>query len=421
MISKKKVLLVGIYDKNTITLAPQMLKTYAEQFPISQKFDIQTLDLSIFSQESKEHIDRIKSKNPDIVGFSTYIWSMPSIKKILPNLQTKIVLGGPQCTGVEEELMNEFPNINYVVSGEGIVTFKELLEVFAKEKNITDVRGVSGKNFKNPSREIIKNLDSIPSPYERIFSENKGLEWIAYETSKGCPFGCKYCTWGFSKEMRYYSLQRVIKDLDTILNEKSIKKIYLCDSSILYDKERAKKILGFIRDKNPEVSVRYEFDAVHLDDELISYLVSLKNNEFNFGLQSTNPSALKTMGRRFNKKKFEQNYHKLISNSQNSKITIDLIYGLPGDNYRGYANSLDYVLTFKEVNWILTNPLIILPGSDFYKEREKYGIVLRDKESYIVSENDTFSKEDMARARKLSYLVSTIYLNKDLRLALQPK
>ena len=255
----------------------------------------------------------------------------------------------------------------------------------------------------------------MPSPYPRIFEEHRALEWIAYETSRGCPYLCGFCTWGYSKKMRYHELERVFSDLDVILTQAGLERLYLCDSSILLDKPRAKAILRHVIRTNRDVVIRYEFNAEHLDDEIIELLLELPENEFNFGVQTVNPAALRAMRRPFHRQKFEANYAKMARRTERTSITMDVIYGLPGDDLDGFESTLEYVMGFDHVRWILTNPLILLPGSDFHREAARHGIEVRDDLSCIVESTATFSKADMAEAIRLSFLVSVVYFNERVR------
>jgi hypothetical protein len=81
----------------------------------------------------------------------------------------------------------------------------------------------------------------------------------------------------------------------------------------------------------------------------------------------------------------------------------------------GYKESLNYAISLDGVSRVLTNPLIVLPGSEFYREMNKYEIKLRDKKSYVVSENYTFSEEGIESAKQYSFFVAVIYLNSRLR------
>jgi radical SAM superfamily enzyme YgiQ (UPF0313 family) len=414
-----KVLLVGIYDTNTVALAPEILRAYVEQFPIAEAYDIRTLNLSIFSQSVEQMIELIRREDAAIVGLSTYIWNVTHVRRIAAAIAGTVIVGGPQCNGAAERLLAENPGIDVVVTGEGEETFKELLEYYAGERPLDGIDGITTRFDRGKPRAVLAELDRVPSPYARIFRERPALDWIAYETSRGCPYLCGFCTWGYSKKMRYFALDRVLADLDVLLAQPGLRRIYLCDSSILLDKPRAKAILEHVIAKGRDVMLRYEFNAEHLDDEIIELLLKLPGNEFNFGVQTVTPAALKAMRRPFHRAKFEENYDKLAVRSARATITMDVIYGLPGDDLEGYKASLDYTMGFDRVKWILTNPLILLPGSDFHADAERHGIVLRDDDSCIVASTATFPEADMEEAIKISFWVSTVFFNERLREAVK--
>jgi radical SAM superfamily enzyme YgiQ (UPF0313 family) len=191
--------------------------------------------------------------------------------------------------------------------------------------------------------------------------------------------------------------------------------LYLCDSSILLEKERAKLILRRIIERNRDMVLRYEFNAEHLDDEIIDLLLQLPENEFNFGVQTTNPRALQIMKRPFKREKFEENYWKMARRVERTSITMDVIYGLPGDDLEGFKESLNYTMSFERVKWILTNPLILLPGSDFHRDAEKHGLKLRDRESGVVESASSFPAEQMREASRISFMAATVFFNARLR------
>lgn len=413
---KQKVLLVGMYDTSTVSLAPQILRAYAEQYPeIKEGFEISIIEFSIFNDSVEDVAEAINKRTPDIVGFSVYIWNIQEILEVVRRVSARIILGGPQVTGIEKELLKDNPDLDFILTGEGEAGFKQLLEFFLGKRAIGSVQGVTTRELQN-ERGPSTDLATVPSVYERIFKENPDISWISLETSRGCPMGCGFCTWSSDKKMRYYGIDRVKKDLDVILSQPKVKSIYLCDSSLLLNKPRAKEILNYIIDAKADVSIRYEFSVEQLDEEICDLLACLPRHEFNFGIQSINQKALKDMGRVFRKEVFERHYQMVTEKFRNANnITVDLIYGLPGDNIDGYKQSLDYALSLPEVRRVLTNPLIVLPGSAFFRDREKYKIVLRDQRSYMVKSNYTFSEHEMDLARKYSFYVAVIYFNYQLR------
>lgn len=412
-----KVLLVGIYDINTVSLAPQLLSAYAERMLPNNDITIQTVEFSIFSDTPESMVAKILSFQADVVCFSCYIWNFNLIKTIIPHLRAKIVLGGPQVTGIERQILQSCPEIDIIVTGEGEETFTDLLRYFSGQKLLSGIPGITTREIQTSPRDSTR-LEDIPPLYQAIFQKNPNISWVSFETSRGCPMGCGYCTWGYNRKMRYFPLEYVLSELEIILRNPHINEIYLCDSSLLLNKERAKTILDHIILIGSDKIIRYEFSPDQLDDEIIERMIKLPTNEFNFGIQTTNPAALKEIGRTFDKEKFEKNYFKFIKAFPSAQITIDLIYGLPGDDLKGYIESMNYAMNLPGVTRILTNPLIALPGSRFFKDREKYGFFLADDESYLVMENYSFPKDQMLMARRYSFYLNVLFLNTAFKNAL---
>lgn len=414
---KKKILLVGIYDTNTVSLAPYILRYYAEKHSsVAAQFEIVTMEFSIFSDTIERMASVINKESADIVGFSVYIWNVNEVLEVIKILRESVViLGGPQVNGIEKDFLRDNPKIGIIITGEGEDTFTSLLEYFVGRKELENIAGITTRDIQTPRGPAVE-IEKIPFVYEHIFRDNPNLSWISLETSRGCPMECGFCTWSSERKMRYQSIDKVKHDLDIILSQPSIKFIYFCDSSLLYNKKRAKQILKHIIDAGSDRVFRYEFSAEQLDEALIDMLAKLPGHEFNFGIQSINEKALRNIGRVFRRDVFECNY-KLIAEKFKgaNNITIDLIYGLPGDNIEGYRASLNYVLSLPEVGRIITNPLVVLPGSAFYRDRDKYKLELRNDKSYIAKSNYTFSATEMGLARKYSFFTTVIYFNYYLR------
>ena len=94
--------------------------------------------------------------------------------------------------------------------------------------------------IKNEKQKPIKNLDIIPFPYDNI--ENLENKIIYYETSRGCPFQCQYCLSSLEEGVRYFSLDRVYKDLDFFIDN-NIKQVKLVDRTFNCHKERCISIM----------------------------------------------------------------------------------------------------------------------------------------------------------------------------------
>src|SRR5699024_1281148 len=126
-----------------------------------------------------DHWDRILKEiykeQADIIAFSCYIWNVEQTIKMLPlirNVQpeAKIILGGPEVSFYGDKWIKKVQEIDYIVKGEGEVTFYELLQFLQSDEQIpSEVNGIiyrsNDQMLETPDREVIKNLDVIPFPY----------------------------------------------------------------------------------------------------------------------------------------------------------------------------------------------------------------------------------------------------------------
>lgn len=183
--------------------------------------------------------------NVEIYGFSLYVWNerismtlAETIKKNNP--KSIIVFGGPSVPSDSEQFLNKHPFIDYLVHGEGEMSFVELLTAIGKRTNLLDVPGISFKNngeyFNTGERTRSKDLDCLPSPFltgvfDEILNDPYKFQGI-WETNRGCPFQCSFCFWGsnLKAKIAQFSMDRLQAELDWISKNK-IEYIYAADAN----------------------------------------------------------------------------------------------------------------------------------------------------------------------------------------------
>ena len=119
---------------------------------------------------------RIQEYGADFVGISVLFSGMAecgydiakAIKKIMPDIP--VCIGGIHTTAVgKQELFAEQPDLDFVISGEGDITFPDLLDEYFGEKNLENVKGLTWRNdngdaIENPRQRLIEQLDVLPFP-----------------------------------------------------------------------------------------------------------------------------------------------------------------------------------------------------------------------------------------------------------------
>ncbi|WP_308009261.1 B12-binding domain-containing radical SAM protein, partial [uncultured Fusobacterium sp.] len=377
-----KIVLAAINSQYVhLNLAVRYLKKYAETNS-DVKVDIYETNIN---NQLLNIIKDIFELNPDKIIFSTYIWNkeyvfeiVKEIKKVLPAV--KIILGGPEVSFGWEKVMEENPEIDNILVGEGEKVFLNFL-ANENDKVMGLVYRKDGEVYFNGSEKIIEDLDVIPFPYEREELQEK-TKIFYYESSRGCPFNCSYCMSSIDKTVRYYSLGRVKEDLKIFLDS-PIRLLKFVDRTFNLKKERYMEIWGFLLENYREgITFHFEINANIFDDETLDFLEIVPSGYFQFeiGVQTVNPDTMKSINRNNVLNKLAHNVRRI---NKNIHLHLDLIAGLPYETYEIFKKSFEYVHDLKP-EMIQLGFLKLLKGTQMYNEIEKYEYKYFSKPPYEI-------------------------------------
>ena len=429
---KMNAVLVGIAgSNNAFSLSLYNLKAYALQSTEIQKhWDIQVVQKPLINFGEKYNkkklsnlVNEIISKKPNLVGFSCYMWNIDSflkiaedIKKILP--EVKILLGGPEIATeyVKNSYFDKY-QIDFCVSGEGELTFSELLKYLESGKpKINDIDGLSHRpNTKlpfvvNSKRKPFKSIAEIPSPFlggivdEDVLARS-GVE-ANLETQRGCNLRCSYCI--YHKDMdrvAYSEIERIIKEVRYV-TDRGVRKIRFVDANFSSDKKHAKLVMkGLIKEKF-KTSLFFELIPGFIDEELASlfgeYTKIHPQNQITIGVgvQTINPKVLKLMRRSIKKEKFEMTF-KLLQ-KHNIYTKIDLIIGLPDEGISSIEETLEYMvdqLRGSKSHLLCCHVMRGLPGTELMEIAKKKNMIFSSKnEPHELMESPILPRADMLKS-----------------------
>ncbi len=189
------------------------------------------------------------------------------------------------------------------------------------------------------------------------------------------------------------------------------------DPTFNTNKKRAKERLRIIIKHNKKSTLDVELKAELLDEEMVDLLHKARTNFIEIGIQSTNEKTLKLINRNFELDKFRENV--LLLNKKNLPYEIQLIDGLPADNYETLKNSIDWLLTLRPKT-ITIMRFRLLPGTYLRTNARRFGIKYNPKAPYYSLKSDTFSSEDLEKTEKLRRGLSNLYGSGLLRESLYP-
>ena len=186
---------------------------------------------------------------------------------------------------------------------------------------------------------------------------------IYYESSKGCPFSCSYCLSSIDRKVRLRDLDLVKKELKIFL-EHEVAQVKFIDRTFNCNKKHAMAIWEFIKENdNGITNFHFEISADLLSEEELELLRSMRPGQvqFEIGIQSTNSRTLKAINRQMDLEKLASNVE-VIRKEHNIHQHLDLIAGLPYEDYKSFAKSFNDVYAMKP-NQLQLGFLKILKGS----------------------------------------------------------
>lgn len=408
-----KILLVTLDSKYIhANLALRYLKKYCSGHIEIKEFTI--------NQKLEYILGEIISEQADLICFSCYIWNIDYINEISyilkeAKIKAKILYGGPEASFEIKKTMETNPFIDYIIFGEGEVTFKEFIEeMHTNNPQLHKIKGLAYKENENiiinECRDLIDNLDSINYPYDE--NDEFANKIIYYESSRGCPFSCSFCMSSIDKKIRFFSIERVKRDLKMLLNTKA-RQIKFVDRTFNADYKRSIEIMQFIVDNNKHyMTIHFEITADIINDEFLNFIGKMPVNMFQFeiGVQSLNENTLREINRHMNKNKL-CHVIKEIGKNNNIHIHLDLIAGLPYDDYENFKKSFDEIHNYNAEK-IQLGFLKVLKGTKIYADKDKHEIKYRLKAPYEVISTKYITLEELLKLKDVEELVDKYYNEK---------
>ena len=403
-----KFLLVGINSKYIHSNpAIHYLKLYAgEEYQ-------NTVELAEYTiNHLKEQIlSDIYRRRPDAVGISCYIWNFRMVQELLPEIHKvlpgrDIWLGGPEVSFEGEEVLAQFPYVTGIMTGEGEETFRELLSCYRDEKDYHGVKGLLlPDGFTGSRREL--SMDELPFLYTDLQEYENRI--LYYETSRGCPFQCTYCLSSIERKVRLRSHEKVEQELSYFLAKK-VPQVKFVDRTFNCNREHALFIWNYIREHdNGVTNFHFEVAADIMNEEQLAALAAMRPGlvQLEIGIQTTNDKTLHEINRYVDTRHIAGVVAKLREPG-NIHIHLDLIAGLPYEDYESFGRSFDEVYVMKPEQLQL-GFLKVLKGTEISLRKEEYGLVHQSIPPYEVLYTKWISYEEIRKLKRVEEMVELYY------------
>ena len=273
--------------------------------------------------------------------------------------------------------------------------------------------GNAESNIENKTKIIntgfatLMDMDTIPFVYEDFhLFEHKILY---YETSRGCPFCCSYCLSSVDKTVRFRSLPIVKKELDAFLEAK-VPQVKFVDRTFNCNRQRAIDIWSYlVEHDNGITNFHFEISSDLLGEEELELFAKMRPGliQLEIGVQSTNGETVDAIHRHMDLEKLFH-YVDRVHELGNIHQHLDLIAGLPYENYERFGRSFDDLYAH-EPDQLQLGFLKVLKGTMMEEEVKKYSILYRNQPPYEVLGTKWLSYDEIILLKGVEELVELYY------------
>ncbi|MDD5747114.1 MAG: radical SAM protein, partial [Candidatus Omnitrophica bacterium] len=291
--------------------APPIILAYVAAILERSGHTVMIVDAQVLKIDMNETLSRLRSFNPDLLGFRSESYHFPDALEWMRFL--KLQLGKPVFTGgpnlslyPRETLAHD--QIDFGIIGEAIDSLPRLIRALENKQDLAAVPGIA---YKRPDRTVLVNaaasvpvdFDAYPFPARHLLPNDKYYSFISQRknftimlTGTGCPYRCKFCA--IPHEYRRRSVRNVLAEIEECYKRYSVREIDFFDAALFVDRERTLELLRQLKrlGLDLEWSCRSRVDIV--DKEILKAAADAGCRQIYYGIESVDQKILDSMGKR---------------------------------------------------------------------------------------------------------------------------
>ncbi len=336
-------------------------------------YDVEVLNWYNIHKTPQKIAEVLLEKKPDIIGFSILNanrWGGIEIAQIAKqiNPDVKIVFGGVAATFLWKHFLKHFPQIDFVVIGEGEYAFLNLVKSIEKGnyRNTKNIKGIAfrkkGKIVKTKPAQVIQNLDDLPIPA-------KYFEYQHVVFSRGCPWKCTFCGsprfWG--GKIRFHSPENFVSHIELLYN-KGITFFYVSDDNFTINKNKVIEICKTIIDKDLRIVWVAISRVSYIDEEILYWMRKAGCTQISYGIESGSEKIRDLLNKNVKTDQVKNAF--ALTHKYGIIARAYFIYGSPEESWETIQATIDLINQIKPLICVLYI-LEIYPGTKLYLDFQK--------------------------------------------------
>ncbi len=409
--SDSKVLLISPqvdYTKmfgKASTTAPSMIPLnllYLSAYLESKKIPVKILDGQVNDLSEQGLIRDIKQFNPNIVGISCHTplaYPAHRIAKSVKSFsrQITVIMGGPHATVLPKETVAD-GNVDIVVRGEGEITLFELVEAIRDRANLNSILGITyrdnGEIVSTADRPLETDLDSLPLPSRHLIPirEYRPQADIYYRfpstimiTSRGCPYKCIFCASRriSGHKYRVRSPEKVIEEIDVLVNQYGIKNIGIADDNFIVNRKRTERICDMLIEGgyNRKVDWLCALRADGVDEPLLRKMSAAGCKCICVGIETGSQRLMNILNKHLKLEKVEKGVK--MMRKVGIKVRGTFLLGIPTETEEETLQTIHFAKKLK-LDFAKFNMITPYPGTELYQMAKERGQIGDDTWSRLI-------------------------------------
>ena len=358
------------------------------------KFNVPSRLINCVYESANTVMDMVRRLKSPIVGVTSASYNRFEALKLAEavkreNPRSIIVLGGKHFSFCAEDTLQNRPEVDYIVRGEGEITFLELIRSIEGSRPLDTISGISYRQnrniYHNGDRKEEQNIDQFSLDYSTLPDasrlskgvilrnfETEGIRSLPVTLGRGCSHNCIFCS---ASKMRYRvrSLESVLSEINLLKTMHHCQYFSFGDPSFTERRRFVKEFCNVLIDENVQIKWYCEARAdTPLD--LLGLMAQAGCVSINFALESGSRKVLKTLRKEIDP---QQCVHFAREcNNLNIKSLVFVMVSLPDEEESDAIQTLDVLREIAPfANYIAPSVTQILPGTELETIAKDRGVL----------------------------------------------
>lgn len=318
----------------------------------------------------------------DVVLLSTtYIWSRAMLAAAMKWIgkhfsSVPIVVGGQYTNLKFKSVMQRYRAVTAVVRGDGEIALPSLLDALEDHRNLSSVPNLAwrdGDEIRTTAIEYL-DLDTTPSP-----TLPHRFRIAPYESMRGCPFDCKFCSFpAASPKWRYKSAEKIRDDWVSYRADNGVSIVDAMDSTFTVPLKRLRTLMEILPAADIPSWACYSRADILRSHEMIEGLLGAGCFYVVIGFESMNEDTLRRMSKRVSAAQNRRAFELLAAHELG--YTINFIVGYPGEDETQFEDTRRFLIDEYSGYFMLHQFSISDETMPLWEDRDELAIRVIDPE-----------------------------------------